>query len=123
MPILGALPTGFNAPRVVGLFLTRWSNCTVFLEILLSISDTIFLCDFWMKIMTLSRKKLQFTSVYHPQTDGQSEVTNQTLEQYLREFTCEQHHKCSDFLPWVELDMNFSTDVNIGMSPFQALYG
>lgn len=73
--------------------------------------------------MTSSGTKLQFTTAYHPQTDGQSEVTNKSLEQYLRAFTFDQPKKWFDYLSWAELAMNCSVNVSIGMSPFKALYG
>lgn len=59
---------------------------------------------------------------YHPQTDGQSEVTNRALEQYLQAFTYDRPSHWFDLLPWAELALNYSFNVSIGMSPFKAQY-
>ena len=119
----GALPTSFDAPRVAKLFVNTVVKLHGFPDKLLSDRDTIFMSDFWKELLTMSGTKLQFTTAYHPQTDGQSEVTNRALEQYLRAFTHEQPKKWFEFLPWAELALNCSVNVSIGMSPFRALYG
>ncbi|VFR00018.1 unnamed protein product [Cuscuta campestris] len=60
---------------------------------------------------------------YHPQSDGQTEVMNRSLEQYLRAFTFERPGKWATFLPWAELALNCSHHAGLSVSPFQALYG
>jgi hypothetical protein len=43
-----------------------------------------FTSNFWEKLHESMDTKLNFTSIYHPQTDGQTEITNQILEDILR---------------------------------------
>ncbi|VFQ99596.1 unnamed protein product [Cuscuta campestris] len=62
-------------------------------------------------------------TAYHPQTDGQTEVTNRGLEQYLRAFTFDRPTKWAALLPWAELALNCSRHEGLKVSPFQALYG
>ena len=67
--------------------------------------------------------QLKMSSAYHPQTNGQTEVLNRYLEQYLRAFTAENPTLWSSNLTRVEYHYNTSHHSAIGMSPFQALYG
>jgi hypothetical protein len=46
--------------------------------------DLIFISNFWKALMGKLRIKLNFTTVYHPQSDGQFERLNQCVETYLR---------------------------------------
>ncbi|VFQ77888.1 unnamed protein product [Cuscuta campestris] len=56
-------------------------------------------------------------------TDGQTEVMNRGLEQYLRAFTFERPKKWATFIPWAELALNCGHHEGLNMSPYQALYG
>jgi hypothetical protein len=85
--------------------------------------DPVFLSSFWRKLFELSGTKLSMSSAYHPQTDGQSEVINRTLEQYLRAFTQQKPSHWVSLLPWAEFHYNTSFHSGLKMSPFQALFG
>lgn len=67
--------------------------------------------------------RLKMSSAYHPHTDGQTEVLNRYLEQYLRTFTADQPKLWSTYLHWAEYHYHTCYHSAIGMSPFQALYG
>ncbi|KAL4318769.1 hypothetical protein GQ457_18G015560 [Hibiscus cannabinus] len=90
---------------------------------IISDRDSVFLSSFWREFFKLSGTQLQMSSAYHPQTDGQSEVVNRCLEQYLRSFVHQQPRKWSSFLSWAEFWYNTTYHSSIGMTPFQALYG
>lgn len=63
---------------------------------------------------------LHFTSGYHSEADGQTERTNQTLEQYLRMYCSYQQDNWSDLLPLAEFAFNNSPSATTSISPFYA---
>lgn len=71
-------------------------------KFILSDQDPIFVNKFWQEFFTLSGTHLKMSSAYHPQTDGQIEVVNRCLEQYLRCFTHQWPRKWSSYLAWAE---------------------
>jgi len=70
----------------------------------------------------MSGTKLQLSSAYHLQIDGQTEVVNCCVKQYLRCFVHQWPKKCSFYLLWVEYLYNTTYHISTGMTPFQALY-
>lgn len=85
--------------------------------------DPKFTSHFWRALQEALGTKLRLSSAYHPQTDGQTERTIQSLEDLLR--ACVLDHKGSwdDLLPLVEFTYNNSFHSSIGMAPYEALYG
>jgi hypothetical protein len=67
--------------------------------------------------------KLNLSTAFHPQTDGQSERTIQILEDLLRACILEFGGNWEDHLPLVEFTYNNSNQATIGMAPCEALYG
>src|SRR5213078_2283608 len=63
------------------------------------------------------------STAFHPQTDGQTERTNQTAEQYLRIYCNYQQDNWYDLLPLAEFSYNNAQHSSIGCSPFYANYG
>ncbi|XP_068644724.1 uncharacterized protein [Aristolochia californica] len=68
------------------------------LESITNDRDAIFTSNFWTDLFKLHGTKLAFSSAYHPQTGGQTEVVNHTLEMYLRCFEGDTPHS------WTHLD-------------------
>ena len=67
--------------------------------------------------------KLHFTSGYHPKGDGQTEHTNQTLEQYLRVYCNYQQDNWSSLLPLAKFAYNNAPSATTGILPFFANKG
>lgn len=84
--------------------------------------DKNFLSHFWKSLFQMQGTTLNMSTSYHSQSDGQTEVLNRVLEQYLCCFTGEQPKKWMEWLPWAEFSNNTSTHTSIGVPPFQVVY-
>jgi hypothetical protein len=67
--------------------------------------------------------KLNFSSAYHPQTDGQTERTNQILEDILRACALKYGKSWDKSLSYAEFSYNNSYQASIKMAPYKAIYG
>jgi transposase InsO family protein len=63
------------------------------------------------------------STAYHPQTDRQSERTNQTLETYLRIFCNEEQNDWARWLPIAQFDLNSRPSLTTKFPPFELLIG
>jgi hypothetical protein len=66
--------------------------------------------------------KLNFSSAYHPQTDGQMERTNQVLKDMLRACALKHGRSWDKSLHYAEFSHNNSYQASLRMAPFEALY-
>jgi len=82
-----------------------------------------FVSNFFRSLDTALDMHLHFTSGYHPKGDGQTERTNQTLEQYLRVYYNYQQDNWSELLPLMEFAYNNAPSATTGVSPFFANKG
>jgi hypothetical protein len=67
--------------------------------------------------------KQNISTVYHPQTDGQSKHTNQSLETYLQLYCDSQQHEWSKLLPLAQYVRNFWPNATTKQAPFNTLIG
>ena len=84
---------------------------------------SLFTSSFITSLAQLLDMKLKFSTAYHPETDGQTERTNQTLESYLRLYCNYQQDNWSDLLPIAEFAYNNAPHASTQVSPFFANYG
>uniref|UniRef100_A0A2N9IK08 Integrase catalytic domain-containing protein n=1 Tax=Fagus sylvatica TaxID=28930 RepID=A0A2N9IK08_FAGSY len=85
--------------------------------------DVTFTSSFWKELFRLNGTSFNFSSSYHPQTDGQSEVVNKTLEMYLRCFSSSNPKQWVKWLPCAEFCCNTSWHSAIKRIPFEVVYG
>ncbi|XP_051149220.1 uncharacterized protein LOC127263941 [Andrographis paniculata] len=85
--------------------------------------DTKFLSFFWKNFWGKLGTKLLFSTSYHPQTDGQTEVTNRTLGTLLRCIIKKNLRSWESCLPHVEFAYNHAIHSATNMSPFEVVYG
>jgi hypothetical protein len=67
--------------------------------------------------------KLDFSTAYHPQSDGQTERVNKALKDLLRACVLTFDRNWESSLPYAEFSYNNNYQASIKMSPFEALYG
>lgn len=82
-----------------------------------------FVSHFFQSLGTALNMKLHFTSDYHPEADGQTERTNQMLEQYIRIYCNYQQSNWSNLLPLAKFAFNNAPSATTGISPFFANKG
>ncbi|KAI3775624.1 hypothetical protein L1987_50205 [Smallanthus sonchifolius] len=85
--------------------------------------DTRFTSKFWKRFNEAMGTKLHISTSYHPQIDGQSELTIQTLEDMLRACVIDFGGAWDSHLPLAEFSYNNSYHTTIGMPPYEMLYG
>ncbi|GKD71063.1 putative reverse transcriptase domain-containing protein, partial [Tanacetum coccineum] len=90
---------------------------------IISDRDSKFTSHFWQPLNKALGTQLDMSTAYHPQTDGQSERTIQTLEDMLRACVIDFGKGWDRHLPLVEFSYNNSYHTSIKAAPFEALYG
>jgi hypothetical protein len=84
--------------------------------------DRIFTSAFWRELFHLTSTKLRLSSSYHPQTDGQTERVNQSLEAFLRCFAQACPQRWAQWLSLAEYWYNTNWHSALNKSPFEILY-
>ncbi|GJS54300.1 reverse transcriptase domain-containing protein [Tanacetum coccineum] len=90
---------------------------------IISDHDSRFTSRFWPLMQEALGTRLDMSTAYHPQTDGQSERTIQTLEDILRAYVLDFRGSWDVHLSLVEFSYNNSYHSSVRCAPFEALYG
>ncbi|GKA46667.1 putative reverse transcriptase domain-containing protein [Tanacetum coccineum] len=90
---------------------------------IISDCDSHFTFRLWQSLQSALGTQLDISTAYHPETDGQSERTIQTLEDMLRACVIDFGKGWEKHLPLVEFSYNNSYHASIKAAPFEALYG
>ena len=85
--------------------------------------DPRFTSRFWPRLQKALGTTLHFNIAFHPQTDGQSEKTIQTLKDMLQAYVLEFQSSWILHLALVEFSYNNSYQASINIAPYEALYG
>ncbi|KAI1002674.1 hypothetical protein K3495_g5529 [Podosphaera aphanis] len=81
---------------------------------------TNFISKFWKTLCSRLGISLKFSTAYHPETDGQTERFNQSLEEYLRKYVNYNQDDWVDWLHLAEFQANNTVNATTGMTPFFA---
>ena len=90
---------------------------------IISDRDPRFTSDFFTALFRRLGTQLSPSTAYHPQTDGQTERTNRTLEQLLRAYVHPLHDDWADHLHLAEFVYNNAVQASSSVSPFFANFG
>ncbi|KAJ9511713.1 hypothetical protein QJQ45_018018 [Haematococcus lacustris] len=87
--------------------------------VIVSDRDPRFTSTFWQELFKLTGTHLNMSTANHPQTDGQTERANRTLEDMLRNFVSPHHDDWDQHLTAAEFAYNASVQASTGYSPFR----
>ena len=82
-----------------------------------------FTSRFWGTLQEALGTRLNFSTAFHTQTDGQSERVIHVLEDMLRSCVIDYEGNWDRHIPLIEFVYNNSFQSSIGMAPYEALYG
>ena len=85
--------------------------------------DPRFTLRFWGKLKEALGTRLNFSTAFHPQTNGLSEKVIQVLEDMLRSYVIDEEGSWDKHIPLVEFVYKNSFQSSIGMASYEALYG
>ncbi|KAJ9519727.1 hypothetical protein QJQ45_013405 [Haematococcus lacustris] len=88
-------------------------------KVIVSDRDPRFTSIFWQELFKLTGTHLNMSTANHPQTDGQTERANRTLEDMLRNFVSPHHDDWDQHLTAAEFAYNASVQASTGYSPFR----
>ena len=112
-----------DAPELASTLIRTWVKDFGLPDSIVSDRGSVFTAKFWSSLCYHLKIKRKLSTAFHPQTDGQTERQNQTLEQYLRMYVNYQQDNWVELLPMAEFAYNNSHHSSLGASPFYALMG
>ncbi|MCO5608565.1 hypothetical protein L7F22_062776 [Adiantum nelumboides] len=105
------------------LFVTQIFKLHGMPETIVSDRDPRFTSFFWKAIWENIGTRLQFSSSFHPQTDGQSEIANSVVLDLLKSYISDQKTQWERYLPLVEFAYNNTIHSSTGKAPFEIVEG
>ncbi len=118
-----ATSTSVDAPSLARLFFDHVVRLHGIPSAIVSDRDPRFTSIFWQALWQQLGTKLQMSTAFHPQTDGQTERQNRTLEETLRAYVNYRQDNWDELLTAAELSYNCAVHASTGHSPFFLNYG
>ena len=113
----------YTASKIAQVFLANIFKLHGLPNSIVTDRDPTFMSTFWKELFKLQGTTLKFSSAYHPQTDGQTEIVNKMVEQYLRCFSGDKPKGWVKWLPLAEWWYNTNIHASTKLSPFESVYG
>jgi hypothetical protein len=115
--------TTYSRPQLAELYMSRIVCLHGVLKKIVSDRGTQFTSKFWERLHETMDTQLRFSSAYHPQTDGQTEIVNQILEYVLRACALQYGRSWDKSLPYAKFSYSNSYQESLKMAPFEMSYG
>jgi hypothetical protein len=113
----------YTASKVADLFVDNIYRLHSMPLSLVSDRDPVFTSHFWQAVFCATGTQLKMSTANHPETDGQTERVNQSIECYLRCFISAHPHQWAKWISLCEFWYNTNWHSSLGKSPFEVLYG
>ena len=112
-------------PHMANLFIAQIFKYHGFPKSIVSDRDPRMTSLFWKGLFENMGTRLDFSSAYHPQTDGQSEIVNSIVLDLLKKYVNDVDHRnqWEKYLPLVEYAYNNTVHSSTGKSPFEIIEG
>ena len=116
-------PTDCTAEEAARLFLRNVVKLWGVPESIVSDRDPRFTGRFWTELFKLLGSQLNFSTSFHPQSDGQTERLNALLELYLRHYVSANQRDWAKLLDVAQFSYNLQTSESTSKSPFEIIMG
>jgi hypothetical protein len=107
-----------SAEEFAQVYLTHVVRLHGFQQFIISDRDPRWTGDFWRQVCKLFDTKLRFSTAFHPETDGQTERMNRTVEETLRHYVSPNHTDWDKHLPMIEFAINNALQLSTSQTPF-----
>ena len=114
--------TTYTSAKLAKIYMTRIVCLHGVLRTIVSDRGTQFTSKFWHQLHQTLGTRLEFSTTFHPQTDGQTERVNQILEDMLRACALDYGSSWDDNLPYAEFSYNNSYQASLKMAPFSPVW-
>ena len=113
----------YKAANIADIFLKQIFRLHGIPKVIILDRDPKFIGKFWKSLFKGLNTMLNFSTYFHPQTDGQTERVNKILEDLLRMYVKEQPGKWEDYLHLVEFSCNNNYQASARYSPSGMILG
>ena len=115
--------TDMDTVTTAKLFFNHWYRWFGLPKKIISDRDGRFISKFWKELFRLTQTRLAMSTSHHPQTAGQTEKANRTLEEMIRHYINYQQNNWDELLPGLEHAYNSSVHATAGLAPFMMTFG
>jgi transposase InsO family protein len=115
--------TQLSAPMLAELYFEHIVCSWGLPKVIVSDRGPQFRSKFWEALQSHLKTRINMSTAFHPQTDGQTERANRTIEDLLRAYCSQEQKQWDKFLKPICFAYNQATQVSTGHSPFYLTHG